>query len=166
MINFFNQLELNNPLRTIFAFYIKGVHSLGLHGWFPKGYLSIKIGDVSQYAYNICLLHLLYYAILWKSLMFKIWSTLGIDLSKFINAKDVVLFNKCDIEYYSILEVMIIIFISFITIITSKIYLLYKIDDVYRGEILTGGRPWKQARTRCYWDDRDEFQNLLCDKSY
>ncbi len=82
--------------------------------------------------------------------MFKIWPTLGIDLSKFVNTRDLVLFNKCGIEYFSILEVVIIIFVSFTTVITSKIYLLYKIDNIYRGGILTGGRPLEQARTRCY----------------
>ncbi len=53
MKNFPNQPELGNPPGTVFIFYTKGVHSLASRGWFPKGCLSIKVGDIRRCAHNI-----------------------------------------------------------------------------------------------------------------
>lgn len=73
------------------------MYSLRSYGLFRKKYLPIKIENVYQCAYNIYESNLLYYAILWKSLIFKIRPTLKIAFDSFVGGKDVIMFNWYDI---------------------------------------------------------------------
>ena len=46
MLNFLNQPELGNLLKTVFTFYTKGMLGLASRSLFPKGCLQITVEDV------------------------------------------------------------------------------------------------------------------------